>query len=595
MRLLSHAECLKRTSSVLASIADWEEELAGGSAKRRRLEEVARLRKLSVEDHLHQVLRGLAQAKENTLFARAVDPVVDGVPDYLQKVARPLHLGTIASRLKGSIGYYGTASTSMRVEYAYADLHQVVRNAEEYWGDKNGEIPALARKLEKRYDAVFEKFLEIRIGDAALSPLVMRATSVTDDSSQTGVGGSTVSLVMRHLRKESEDRQTEALRADRTQGRIPMQPHLEVLRSSLERLLVCEAVVDAVGALIKEDVNLANQDDVMEFDPYDLSSSTNWKLWYQLDAWSEMLKQSEAEEAAAAAAAAAAQQQQQLQQQQSQQAKQPSQAREEPEVEIIAAVDTPVTPLGGHTDDPLGGGGGGGGGGSGLAAAGQWEALVLPTAGADNESESDDDDEDFAAMKQMAAAAATTAAPVAPASAADADADVAATGTPAGLSSPVGAGGASAAAAAAGAGDKADEGDIAQRIETQRGVLQNMIQKTGFDTTVRDMNLVLNSWEKDDHGRIDRIDQTPGSLSNQKSGSSIVLTAPSPYVGIPPPSPLAPSNPAASVEHQLLSCPSPAVCNALLPSPGLPPSAAHPPVPKDLPLLFGSLPSPQQS
>ena len=347
---------------------------------------------------------------------------------------------------------------------------------------------------------------------------------------------------------------------------------------------VSEAVVDAVGALIKEDVNLANQDDVLEFDPYDLSSSTNWKLWYQLDAWSEMLKQSEAEEAATAAAAAA-QQQQQPQQQQSQQAKQPSQAREEPEVEIIAAVETPITPLDGHTDDPLGGGGGGG-----LAAAGQWEALVLPTAGAGNESESDDDDEDFAAMKQMAAAAATTAAPVAPASAAAADADADATGTPAGLSSPVGAGGATAAA-----GDKADEGDIAQRIETQRGVLQNMIQKTGFDTTVRDMNLVLNSWEKDDHGRIDRIDQTPGSLSNQKSGSSIVLTAPSPYVGIPPPSPLAPSNPAASVEHQLLSCPSPAVCNTLLPSPGLPPSAAHPLVPKDLPLLFGSLPSPQQS
>ena len=154
MRLLSHAECLKRTSSVLASIAEWEEELVGGSAKRRRLEEVARLRGISVEDHLHQVLRGLAQAKENTLFARAVDPVVDGVPDYLQKVARPLHLGTIASRVKGAIGYYGTASTSMRIEYAYADLHQIVRNAEEYWGDKNGDIPALARKLEKRYGQV---------------------------------------------------------------------------------------------------------------------------------------------------------------------------------------------------------------------------------------------------------------------------------------------------------------------------------------------------------------------------------------------------------------------------------------------------------
>lgn len=79
-------------------------------------------------------------------FREAIEPEADGVPDYLDKVKRPMDLGTIKRKMDR--GQYGNEE-----EFA-ADVRQIFDNCFTYWtpGDamwRTGE--RLQRSFEDKY------------------------------------------------------------------------------------------------------------------------------------------------------------------------------------------------------------------------------------------------------------------------------------------------------------------------------------------------------------------------------------------------------------------------------------------------------------
>lgn len=76
-------------------------------------------------------------------FKEPVDPVEDGVPDYLDKVKRPMDLNTIKAKMD-------------RREYVHeddfaADMRQIFDNCFTYW-KKGDSMWAAAEKLQKSFE-----------------------------------------------------------------------------------------------------------------------------------------------------------------------------------------------------------------------------------------------------------------------------------------------------------------------------------------------------------------------------------------------------------------------------------------------------------
>ncbi|ETS83279.1 hypothetical protein PFICI_05155 [Pestalotiopsis fici W106-1] len=76
-------------------------------------------------------------------FREPVNPVEDGVPDYLDKVQKPMDLGTIKKRMD-SAGYNSAE------EFA-ADVRQIFKNCYTYW-DRNTPMWATCEKFEKTFE-----------------------------------------------------------------------------------------------------------------------------------------------------------------------------------------------------------------------------------------------------------------------------------------------------------------------------------------------------------------------------------------------------------------------------------------------------------
>ena len=82
-------------------------------------------------------------------FKQPVDPVLDGVPDYLEKVKRPMDLNTVRDKMQ-------------RHEYAdenefVEDIRQIFQNAHIYWSEGD-QFYSAATKLQKTFE---EKYGEM--------------------------------------------------------------------------------------------------------------------------------------------------------------------------------------------------------------------------------------------------------------------------------------------------------------------------------------------------------------------------------------------------------------------------------------------------
>jgi len=82
-------------------------------------------------------------------FKEPVDPVSDGVPDYFEKVKRPMDLGTMKSKMD-------------RREYAdeqafLVDMNQIFNNCYTYWSKKD-PMWAACEKLQKTFE---EKYAQM--------------------------------------------------------------------------------------------------------------------------------------------------------------------------------------------------------------------------------------------------------------------------------------------------------------------------------------------------------------------------------------------------------------------------------------------------
>ncbi|KAK7755181.1 hypothetical protein SLS62_002686 [Diatrype stigma] len=84
-------------------------------------------------------------------FREPVDPVKDNVPDYFEKVAKPMDLSTIQRKL-------GRNEYANADEFA-ADVRQIFTNCHTYW-DEEAPIRATCDRLEKRFE---EKYGEMRL------------------------------------------------------------------------------------------------------------------------------------------------------------------------------------------------------------------------------------------------------------------------------------------------------------------------------------------------------------------------------------------------------------------------------------------------
>ncbi|KAI2635992.1 putative Bromodomain testis-specific protein [Xylaria nigripes] len=82
-------------------------------------------------------------------FKEPVRPVEDGVPNYFDKVKKPMDLGTIKKKMDR--GEYNTA------EEFEADVRQIFENCYLYWG-RNHEMSAAAERFQKSFE---EKYGEM--------------------------------------------------------------------------------------------------------------------------------------------------------------------------------------------------------------------------------------------------------------------------------------------------------------------------------------------------------------------------------------------------------------------------------------------------
>ncbi|KAI1298953.1 Bromodomain-containing protein [Xylaria venustula] len=82
-------------------------------------------------------------------FKEPVRPVEDGVPNYFEKIKKPMDLGTIKKKMDG--GEYSTA------EEFEADVRQIFENCYTYWG-RNHDMSAAAERFQKSFE---EKFAEM--------------------------------------------------------------------------------------------------------------------------------------------------------------------------------------------------------------------------------------------------------------------------------------------------------------------------------------------------------------------------------------------------------------------------------------------------
>ena len=76
-------------------------------------------------------------------FREPVNPVEDGVPDYLDKVSKPMDLGTIKKKMDTSA--YNSA------EEFSSDVRQIFKNCYTYW-DRNTPMWATCEKFEKTFE-----------------------------------------------------------------------------------------------------------------------------------------------------------------------------------------------------------------------------------------------------------------------------------------------------------------------------------------------------------------------------------------------------------------------------------------------------------
>ncbi|KAI0817387.1 Bromodomain-containing protein [Xylaria sp. FL0064] len=82
-------------------------------------------------------------------FKEPVRPIEDGVPNYFEKIKKPMDLGTIKKKMDS--GEYNTA------EEFEADVRQIFENCYTYWG-RNHEMSAAAERFQKSFE---EKFAEM--------------------------------------------------------------------------------------------------------------------------------------------------------------------------------------------------------------------------------------------------------------------------------------------------------------------------------------------------------------------------------------------------------------------------------------------------
>jgi hypothetical protein len=82
-------------------------------------------------------------------FREPVKPADDGVPDYFDKVKRPMDLGTIKNKMDR--GEYNTA------EEFETDVRQIFNNCYAYWG-RSHEMSAAAERFQKSFE---EKYAEM--------------------------------------------------------------------------------------------------------------------------------------------------------------------------------------------------------------------------------------------------------------------------------------------------------------------------------------------------------------------------------------------------------------------------------------------------
>lgn len=95
-------------------------------------------------------------------FKQPVNPVSDGVPDYLEKVKKPMDLGTMKAKMD-------------RKEYAdehefLADMNQMFTNCYTYWNKKDpmwGACEKLQKTFEEKY-AQMNKWIAKMEGDEGL-------------------------------------------------------------------------------------------------------------------------------------------------------------------------------------------------------------------------------------------------------------------------------------------------------------------------------------------------------------------------------------------------------------------------------------------
>lgn len=76
-------------------------------------------------------------------FKEPVDPVSDGVPDYLQRITDPMDLGTMKAKMDAQ-GY------TSEEEFLH-DMRQIFNNCYTYW-KKGDPMWAACEKLEKTFE-----------------------------------------------------------------------------------------------------------------------------------------------------------------------------------------------------------------------------------------------------------------------------------------------------------------------------------------------------------------------------------------------------------------------------------------------------------
>lgn len=77
------------------------------------------------------------------LFRDPVDPIENGIPDYLEKIKKPMDLGTIRDKMNE--GKYESA------EQFVADVRQIFTNCYTYW-DEGTITWESCKRLEKTFE-----------------------------------------------------------------------------------------------------------------------------------------------------------------------------------------------------------------------------------------------------------------------------------------------------------------------------------------------------------------------------------------------------------------------------------------------------------